>query len=295
MAPQDILITADELAERLASPAPGAPPVRLLDVRWQLGNPDTKDQYLAGHLPGAVFVDLDTELASPPGPGVGRHPLPSVERLREAARSWGIDDGDEVVVYDGAGNYAAARAWWVLTDAGLEGVRVLDGALPAWIDAGGDLETGEVRPEPGTVTPPGPGHLPALDIEEAAAFPQEGVLLDARAKDRYLGLAEPIDPKAGHIPGAVSASTGHNLDATGHFLPAADLRERFEALGIRPGVKAAAYCGSGVTASHEVLALRLAGIEAALYPGSWSQWSNSDRPVETEDRTPGAGCVFCSS
>jgi thiosulfate/3-mercaptopyruvate sulfurtransferase len=163
-------------------------------------------------------------------------------------------------------------------------VRILDGALPAWRAANLPLEAGEATTPPGNVTLARKWALPTLDIDDAAVFAEKGgVLLDARAKERYLGISEPIDPRAGHIPGAVSASTGENLDADGRFLPPDKLRERFAALGVSEARPVAAYCGSGVTASHEVVALALAGFEAALYPGSWSQWSATDRPADTLD------------
>jgi thiosulfate/3-mercaptopyruvate sulfurtransferase len=268
-----VLIDAEEL--RGASPRPV-----LLDVRWALGDDRGHERYLEGHLPGAVFVDLDAELADPPSPAAGRHPLPSVQRLQQSARRWGIRDGDPVVVYDASGGTAAARAWWLLRWAGVADVRLLDGGLAAWQRAGGELERGDVVREPGDVTLTG-GALPTLDPDAAAALPASGgVLLDARAGERYRGEIEPIDPRAGHVPGAVSAPTTENLDADGSFLPAAVLRDRFAALGVRPGATVGVYCGSGVTAAHEVAALAAAGIDAALWPGSWSQWSNDPgRPV----------------
>jgi thiosulfate/3-mercaptopyruvate sulfurtransferase len=254
----------------------------LLDVRWALGDDRGHECYLEGHLPGAVFVDLDTELADPPSPAAGRHPLPSLQRLQECARRWGVHDGDAVVVYDASGGMAAARAWWLLRWAGLADVRLLDGGLAAWRRAGGEIERGEVVPEPGDVTLPG-GGLPTLDPDAAAALPRSGgLLLDARAAERYRGEVEPIDPRAGHVPGAVSAPTTENLAADGTFLPPAALRKRFAALGVRPGTTVGVYCGSGVTAAHEVAALAAAGIDAALWPGSWSQWSaDPARPAAT--------------
>jgi thiosulfate/3-mercaptopyruvate sulfurtransferase len=260
----------------------GGRPLRLLDVRWQLGCSDNWAGYLAAHLPGAVYVDLDTELASPPTAELGRHPLPTRANLERAARRWGLNGGERVVVYDGGGNYSSARLWWLLADAGVDGVSVLDGALPAWIAAGLATESGDVVPSPGTIRFDRGHRLPVLDIDQAAGLPAAGgVLLDARALERYLGLTEPIDPRPGHIPGAVSAPTGDNLDDDGRFLPAHTLRERFAALGVGPGTRVGAYCGSGITASHEVLALHLVGLGAALYPGSWSQWSHTDRPAAT--------------
>jgi thiosulfate/3-mercaptopyruvate sulfurtransferase len=274
-----ILISAADLHAALAA----GEPVKLLDVRWQLGNPNTYGEYLAGHLPGAQFVDLDRELAAPPSPEGGRHPLPDPGDLEAAARRWGLDDGDAVVVYDAAGNTAAARAWWLLNAVGVD-VRLLDGALAAWQAGGYPLEAGAVTPKPGGITLPRAWGSPTITIDEAAAFADRGgVLLDARAHERYLGLTEPIDPRAGHIPGAVSAPTGANLGPDGRFLPAAALRERFAALGVKEDRPLAAYCGSGVTAAHEIAALAIAGFGAALYPGSWSQWSATDRPASTEE------------
>jgi thiosulfate/3-mercaptopyruvate sulfurtransferase len=270
-----VLVGAPEL---LAAPER---PV-LLDVRWALGDDRGHEHYLAGHLPGAVFVDLETELADPPSPAAGRHPMPSLQRLQSAARRWGIDDGDRVVAYDASGGTAAARAWWLMRWAGLADVRLLDGGLAAWQRAGGPIETGEVVSEPGTVTLTG-GGMPVLDADAAAALPGAGgVLLDARAAERYRGETEPIDPRAGHVPGAISAPTSGNLAPDGTFLPVAVLNERFSGLGARPGSTVGVYCGSGVTAAHEVAALAAAGIEAALWPGSWSQWSHDPaRPAAT--------------
>jgi len=186
-----------------------------------------------------------------------------------------------VVVYDGEGNLAAARAWWLLRWAGLSDVRLLDGALPAWLAEGRPLATGEVAPAAGSFTVR-PGGVPTIDADGAAAWAGTGgVLLDARAPERFHGETEPIDPKAGHVPGAVNAPTGGNLDEEGRFRSAAELRARFTAAGITDQTPVAAYCGSGVTAAHEIAALAIAGFDAALYPGSWSQWSNQDRPVAT--------------
>ena len=262
--------------------------VVLLDVRWALGDDRGREQYLAGHLPGAVFVDLETELASPPSPAEGRHPLPSLQRLQADARRWGIRDGDAVVAYDATGGLAAARAWWLLRWGGLSDVRLLDGGLDAWVRAGGALESGDVVPERGNVTLTG-GGMPVLSIDEAAALQSSGgVLLDARAGERYRGEVEPIDPRAGHVPGAVSAPTTENL-TDGRFRPAAELAERFAGLGAVPGTTVGVYCGSGVTAAHEVAALAHAGIEAALWPGSWSQWAaDPARPLATDADAPSA-------
>ncbi|MFL0412289.1 sulfurtransferase [Microbacterium paludicola] len=269
----DPLISADELAARLGE-------VTLLDVRWTLQDPDAgRPDYRAGHIPGAVFVDLHHELADPSRPATeGRHPLPSIEALQRSARAWGVRAGRPVVAYDATSGMAAARAWWLLRHAGVHDVRVLDGGLAAW---SGPLETGEVEAEPGDIELRY-GSLPVLTADDAAAFPRIGTLLDARAGERYRGEVEPIDPRAGHIPGAVSAPTTGNIDARGGFLEPGSIRARFQELGVDLSAPVAVYCGSGVTAAHTLLALAAAGVDGALYPGSWSQWSNLEhRPVAT--------------
>ena len=279
-----ILIQPDELADRLSHERAGTSSERtvVLDVRWTLAQPDGSGAYRAGHIPGAVYVDLDHELADHSVAGEGRHPLPSEAAFTTAMRRWGLHDGDTVVVTDDVGNQSAARAWWLLRHAGFVDVRMLDGALAAWRAAGHPLETGDVMPGPGDATAHF-GHMPVIDIDGAATLGARGVLLDARAVERYRGEVEPIDPRAGHIPGAASAPSSGNLDADGRFLDADALRERFAAVGVRPGQPVAAYCGSGITAAHEVAALAIAGVDAALFPGSWSQWSNDHtRPVATD-------------
>ncbi|TLM85699.1 sulfurtransferase [Pseudarthrobacter sp. NamE2] len=278
------LMDVTTLRTRLA----GQQRTAVLDVRWALGDPDGHGHYLAGHLPGAVFVDLDTELAAPASPERGRHPLPEPGALQAVARRWGINDGDAVVAYDDTGSMAAARVWWMLRNAGLPEVYLLDGGLAAWRAGGLPVEAGAVTAEPGNVTL-GEGKMPVLDAGAAAAWPETGLLLDARAGERYRGEVEPVDPRAGHIPGAVSAPTSDNVDSAGRFLPLEELRRRFEALGVSDGVPVAVYCGSGVTAAHEVAALEAAGFRAALYPGSFSQWSNNpDLPVATGAEPGGA-------
>ena len=268
-------------ATTLAAESAGSRPPRLLDVRWALGDADGEKHYLDGHLPGAVYVDLDTELAAPPSGSAGRHPLPEVADLQRAARSWGLHAGDPVVVYDANGGQSAARAWWLLRWAGIADVRLLDGGLAAWVGSGGEVEIGGYRPDPGTVELTG-GHLPVLDADEAAALPEHGLLLDARAGERYRSEVEPIDRRAGHIPGAVSLPTGGNLSPDGRFHSVAGLRERFAGAGVTAGDTVGVYCGSGVTAAHQIAALTVAGIDAALYPGSWSAWSaDPNRPVAT--------------
>lgn len=251
----------------------------VLDVRWALGDPHGREHYLGEHIPGAVYVDLETQLAAPPSPGAGRHPLPDAASFEEAAREWGINNADTVVAYDDVGGLSAARVWWLLKDGGFDNVFLLDGGLRAWQDAGFETDRGEELPCLGSVTLV-PGQMPVLEIEDVRGFTSYGLLLDARAPERYRGETEPVDPKAGHIPGAVNAPTVSNLDAAGRFLPPEQLAARFRELGVAPGRATGVYCGSGITAAHEVAALAHAGLQAALYPGSWSQWSQrSDLPV----------------
>jgi thiosulfate/3-mercaptopyruvate sulfurtransferase len=257
------------------APSPGA---RVLDVRWELGGPHGRPAYLEAHLPDAVFVDLDAELSAHGRPEDGRHPLPDLADLQDAARRWGIREGDPVVVYDGGSGLAAARAWWTLRWAGLDDVRILDGGFAAWT---GLLEQGDVIPPPGDVVLRG-GGMPVLDADGAAALARDGLLLDARAPERFRGEVEPLDPVAGHIPGAVSAPSSANLGPDGRYLPPDELRARYEALGVRDGVAVGAYCGSGISAVTDIVALRLAGYDAVLYPGSWSAWcADPARPVAT--------------
>ncbi|WP_349897783.1 sulfurtransferase [Parafrigoribacterium soli] len=278
------LISVAELAEILENPG-----LVLLDVRWSLGQTDGRERYLEGHIPGARFVDLDRELAAAPSAARGRHPLPDRDNFERTLRGLGVNQESTIVVYDQAESFSAARLWWLLRSAGFDGsagsagsVRVLDGGLRAWAEAGQELSVGNAR-----VAMPGDvviqwGALPTIDIDEAAGFADDGILLDARAGERYRGETEPVDPRAGHIPGALSAPTSENVDATGAFLPADALRARFGALGVEDATPVAVYCGSGITASHEILALELAGHSAALFPGSWSQWSSdASRPAAT--------------
>jgi thiosulfate/3-mercaptopyruvate sulfurtransferase len=276
-APSGVLVDAKTLREQLDGPHPPA----VLDVRWALGDSHGHDHYRDGHIPGAVYADLDTELAAPPEPPRGRHPLPEIAQLQAAARHWGLRAGQPVVVYDNNGGLAAARAWWLLRWAGLPDVTILDGALTAWTTAGFDLVGGEQEVPPGDVSLAG-GQLPVLTADAAAALARDGVLLDARAGERYRGETEPVDPRAGHIPGAISAPTSGNLTADGTFAAPAALRARYAALGASPDVTVGVYCGSGVTAAHDIAALAIAGFDAALFPGSWSAWSaDARRPAAT--------------
>jgi thiosulfate/3-mercaptopyruvate sulfurtransferase len=273
-----VLINADGLHRQLSDPA-----LVVLDVRWALGDPHGRAHYDAGHIPGAVYVDLETELAGPPAAGRGRHPLPEPDALQAAARGWGISAGSQVVAYDDVGNLSAARAWWLLRWAGVASVKLLDGGLGAWRRAGYGTESGPVAPPRGDVTL-APGTLPVLGAEESAALARTGLLLDARASERFRGEVEPVDPRAGHVPGAVSAATMANLRADGTFADPAVLARRFADLGAGRAAAIGVYCGSGITAAHEIAALEIAGFDAALYPGSWSEWvSDPSRPVAVGD------------
>lgn len=279
------LIRPDRLAELLAAPDP---PV-VLDVRWRLGGPPAWADHLAGHVPGAVFVDLDTALAGPPGPD-GRHPLPEPVRLAAAFTAAGVGDGSAVVSYDDADGSVAARAWWLLRWLGLpaDRVAVLDGGWAAWVAGRYPVATGPSAPTSGgRGLTARPGGMPVLDADGAAAVPGTGVLLDARAAPRYRGDTEPVDPRAGHIPGARNAPFGEHLGPDGYWRPPDELGERFRGLGVVADAPVGAYCGSGVTACSVVLALEYAELRpsddpAALYAGSWSQWSsNPARPAVT--------------
>jgi thiosulfate/3-mercaptopyruvate sulfurtransferase len=263
------LISATELHDLLGS-------VTVLDVRYRMGGPGGLPEYVKGHVPGAVYLDLDRDLAAPPGEG-GRHPLPDPEDFQAAMRRAGVRDDRPVVVYDDWSGLAAGRAWWLLRFHGHPDVRVLDGAWPAWLEAGGVAQAVAIAPEPGDFTAR-PGRMPMVEADDVLGVP---VLVDARAPERYRGETEPIDPVAGHIPGAVNVPTTTNLRADGRFRSADELRALYAAAGVTGDEDVAAYCGSGVTAAHDVLALEIAGIHAALYPGSWSGWiADPRRPVE---------------
>jgi len=283
------LISVAGLASQLGSAEPPA----LLDVRWRLGGPPGIDSYLAGHLPGARFVDLNDDLAGPPGSGAGgRHPLPEPAVCEAAMRAAGLRQGQLAVAYDDGDATIAARLWWLLRYFGHDSAAVLDGGLAAWAAAGLPVTTEVPDPEHGSFTVGPGGGMPVLDDAGASRIARSGFLLDARAADRYRGEVEPIDKVAGHIPGAISAPARANVTRDGLFLSRAELEARFGGLGLpRPSELApepgespliGAYCGSGVNAAQEVLALELAGLRAALYVGSWSAWSaDPSRPVAT--------------
>ncbi len=271
------LVSAEELRGSLGE-------VTLLDVRWRLGRADGREQYLAGHIPSAAYVDLPTELADPQAEPVdsrGRHPLPDATRFADAMRRCGVGSHRPVVVYDDWAGMAAARAWWLLRYHGQRDVALLDGGYAAWREAGFETETAEQRPAAGDFEAD-PGHLPLLDAEGAARVAEHGVLLDARAPERFRGEVEPVDPVAGHVPGARSAPATGNLRGD-KFRPLAELRDVYAATdGVE---KVAAYCGSGVNAAHDLFALHLLGREGGLYAGSWSGWvADPTRPVSTGDQ-----------
>ena len=256
------------------------PGATVLDVRWELGGPPGLELYFDGHIPDAVFVDLDTALAGPPGVG-GRHPLPDAEAFARSMRAAGVSSDRPVVVYDSGNSIAAARAWWLLRYFGHPDVSVLDGGFSGWSAAGNAIERSVTVPQAGDFVASA-GGMPLLEAESAAAVARAGVLIDARAPERFRGEREPVDPVAGHIPGAVNVPATDLVDDSGRFLAADRLRARFAAAGVEKGASVGAYCGSGVAASHQVLALSLAGIPAALYVGSWSDWiTDPARPVAT--------------
>jgi thiosulfate/3-mercaptopyruvate sulfurtransferase len=265
------LVAAAELAPLLGA-------VTVLDVRYRMGGPGGPEEFAAGHVPGAAYVDLDSALAAPPGAG-GRHPLPATPTFEAAMRAAGVSNGGPVVVYDDWAGHAAARCWWLLRYHGHADVRVLDGGWSAWLADGGAVETGAPVPRAAGDFVAAPGGVPVVEADTVADV---DVLIDARAEERYRGEVEPIDSVAGHIPGAVNVPTSRNLGPDGRFLPAAELRAAYDAVGALDGGSVAAYCGSGVTAAHDVLALDLLGVRAALYPGSWSGWiADPAREVET--------------
>jgi thiosulfate/3-mercaptopyruvate sulfurtransferase len=284
-----MLIQATELARLLATPEPS---VRVADVRWYLNQPGRgRREYEGGHIPGAIFVDLQSDLSDPNGLGSpGRHPLPDPAAFAHRLGELGIGDEHLVVAYDDAGGTIAARLWWMLDDLGHRDVRILDGGIRAWTEAGNALTTEEPR------WPSAELHLAsswrrAIDRETVAARLGSATLLDARAGERYRGEVEPVDPVPGHIPTAISVPTGGNLGLDGRFLPANELAARYRAIGADPddaGGPVITSCGSGVTACHAALAMRIAGLpDPVLYAGSFSDWSRAGLPV-TSGPEPGA-------
>jgi thiosulfate/3-mercaptopyruvate sulfurtransferase len=255
--------------------------VVVADVRWYLDGRSGRQAHAAGHVPGAVFIDLDVDLADPASPEGGRHPLPSATRFAEAMATLGISDADKVVAYDDAGGAVASRLVWMLRALGVEAA-LLDGGVAGW---DGPLETGDsTRPPTAFSVRPWPRDRLAT-IEDAADAGRSGaLLLDARGAARFAGEHEPVDPRAGHVPGAINLPFMDNTDDQGRFLAPAALRERFAAVGVASDRDVIVYCGSGVTACHHALAIEHAGLgRPRLWVGSWSQWAHDrDRPAATE-------------
>lgn len=256
----------------------GHPQAVIADVRWYLDGRSGAQAYAAGHIPGAIFIDLDAELAAPASPEAGRHPLPDPEKFASAMVDAGVSDDSIVVAYDDAGGFSAGRLVWMLRAIGVDAA-LLDGGLAAWP---GELSTAEPQETDAEVTFGIRGWGPDVvaTIDEAARGP---VVIDARSAERYRGEGgAALDPKSGHIPGALSAPMTGNLDASNHFLAPETLRERFAALGITDANPVISYCGSGVTACHNLIAMEYASLgRGRLYVGSWSQYSATDRPIAT--------------
>ena len=271
------LIAVDELEKLLHDDD-----VRVIDCRWYLEESELgAAEYERGHIPGAIYASLDTDLSGTVGPG--RHPLPSPKHFEATLRRFGISSSTRVIVYDDRGGAVAARLWWMLTDQGHDMTSVLDGGLQAWISAGQPLSTSEVIPMAGAFrTRRWRG---VTDRDTVVSRADHTILIDARSSERYRGDEEPIDPRAGHIPGAISLPQADNLTTELAFLPATKLHSRFSRAGVVESDDVIVHCGSGVTACHNILAMEVAGIERPLlYVGSWSEWSSSTLPVATGDQ-----------
>jgi thiosulfate/3-mercaptopyruvate sulfurtransferase len=271
------LVSAEWLRAHLSDPD-----LRVIDLRWYLKGRSGREEYERGHIPGAVFIDLDRELTPPAGPG--RHPIPSPQQFAALMSRVGVGEQTRLVVYDDASGSIAARLWWLMAYFGHpHRTSVLDGGLPTWIAEGGSLSTELPVITPGAFEARSGGREVVDKHAVERLRQQKGVvLLDARAPDRYRGESEPVDARPGHIPGALSAPWAGNL-RDGRFLSAKELRQRYRQLGIKPNTQVVAYCGSGVTACHDLLALDLAGHKperVVLYEGSWSDWArDSLRPA----------------
>jgi thiosulfate/3-mercaptopyruvate sulfurtransferase len=253
----------------------------VIDARWTLTGPPGILSYRAGHLPGARFADLDTELSGRRG-AAGRHPLPTAADFEQLMRRLGVNDDSAVVTYDALDSVPAARAWWDLRYFGHQNVRVLDGGYPAWVKAGLPVTLEEPVVVPGDFVAR-PGAMPMIDAAAAAGIAANGALIDVRVAERYRGEVEPVDPIAGRIPGAVNLPSGGNVGPDGKFLDIETLRKRYEGLGLDDGARVGVYCGSGVNAANAVFAMTLAGLETpALFVGSWSHWiADPTRPIAT--------------
>ncbi|SDQ28151.1 sulfurtransferase [Microbacterium sp. cf332] len=271
------LVSVDDLAAEIAADAP----VRLLDVRWRLDRAEGRPEYLSGHLPGAVYVDLERELARPGRPEQGRHPVPDRADLEVAVRRWGVRAGDRLVAYDDNDGVAAARAWWLLRRHGLD-VRVLDGGFRAWVASGRRLERSDRAAAPGDIElAEGVGGL--ADIDEAAVAPSRGIVLDVRAPQHYRGQIAGADPVSGHIPGAVNLPTVTHIAPTGLMRGAEEIRAALATVGIGRDTDVVVSCSSGIASAHTALAFTVAGYpRVRVFAGSWSQWSRDPgRPVAT--------------
>jgi thiosulfate/3-mercaptopyruvate sulfurtransferase len=273
----DLLVDASSLASELA----GDRPPEVIDVRWSLTGPPGILAYRTGHLPGARFVDLDTELSGRRGAG-GRHPLPAASDFEMLMRRLGVNGDSRVVVYDAADSVAASRAWWELRYFGHTDVRVLDGGYAAWVASGLPVSVDQPDAPLGDFIAR-PGGLPMLDADAAGQLAEHGTLIDVRVGERYRGEVEPVDVVAGRIPGAVNLPTAGNIGADGKFLDIETLKHRFESLEIAADAEVGAYCGSGVNAAHMAFAMTLVGLPTpALYIGSWSNWiADGTRPIAT--------------
>lgn len=256
----------------------------MVDCRWGLVDAGYgRNAYRSGHIPGAVFADLDTDLAGPTGPG--RHPLPTPEAFDLTLGSWGITARSTVVAYDDVGGSIAARLWWMLTDQGHINTVVLDGGIPEWTRTGHETAAGEPH-----TTDRYPAQIAVhqwrgvVSIEAVDDRPSTTTVIDARSPERYRGDSEPIDSRPGHIPGALNVPTSDNLSG-GRFRLSHQLRNHYLESGVSESSDAIVHCGSGVTACHDILAMELAGLpRPKLYVGSWSEWSSTDRPASTGDK-----------
>lgn len=276
-----LLVSTKWLADHLSDPN-----LRIVDVRWYLFEKDKtgRGEYERGHIPGAVHMDIDTDLSSPPGQGPGRHPLPKPEVFARAASRAGIGPNNYVVAYDDKGAASSARLWWLLRYFGHDQVSLLDGGFTSWIAQGLPLETSIVAP-PSENFIPHPHPEMVVDANAVNAFRDDvhALIIDVRAAERYEGKIEPIDPRAGHIPGAKSAPYAGNLQPDQRYLGSEELRARYAKLGADRAEKIVCYCGSGVNACQTLFALQLAGFDKPLlYEGSWSDWSSTpERPMAT--------------
>lgn len=279
------MVSLDQLVAELTAGAP----VRLLDVRWRLNQPEGRPEYLGGHLPGAVYVDLERELSRPGRPEEGRHPLPDLADLAAAVHRWGVRRGERIVVYDDNDGVPAARAWWVLRRHGID-VRVLDGGFRAWVTAGLRLERSDraVRAGDAELRPPLPDDA---TIDDAAVAPQRGALVDVRAPQHYRGQTPGIDPAAGHIPGAINIPTVSHIGPDGLLRTPEEISATLAAHGITPDTDVVLYCSSGIPSAHSALAFAVAGIPTRIFVGSWSQWSRSIGRGVAVGSTPAASIL----